>query len=303
MTDHSASALIQLIRLGLERQDLPAGLERWRGDARIDLDTKRSLLAGLRAEHGLLTLLRIGEAVVDAPDDPILAALMGARSAVDLVDRWQRLERYVHSRHRTRIELSEPGRMELTHYNAASGEAPTLEEDALVFGMLVGLFSAIGMTGLQAGPVSESGFAFDGNWKTEPAAGDLSRWRFAWSGEPENAPVLPARRTLSARIGAAVEADPSRAWRAVEVAAMFGSSVRSLQRRLGEEGVSLSQVIGASRSRVAARMLRDTDATLAAIGYRAGYADQAHFGRDFKRLTAMTPAKYRADFRRGAGSG
>lgn len=303
MTDHSASALVQLIRLGLERQGLPAGLERWRGDARIDLATKRSLLTGLRAEHGLLTLLRIGEAVVDAPEDPILAALMGARSAVDLVDRWQRLERYVHSRHRTRIENAEPGGMELTHFNAAGDETPTVEEDALVFGMLVGLFTAIGMTGLRANPVSETGFAYDGGWQAEPATGDLSRWHIAWSGEPEHAPVLPERRTLSARIGAAVEADPSRAWRAAEIASMFGSSVRSLQRRLGEEGGSLSQVIGASRSRVAARMLRDTDAPLAAIGFRAGYADQAHFGRDFKRLTAMTPAKYRADFRRGAESG
>lgn len=303
MTDHSASALLQLIRLGLERQGLPLELKRWRGDARIDLETKRRLLAGIRAEHGLLALLRVGEAVADAPEDPILAALMGARGASDLVDRWQRLERYVHSRHRTRIELSEPGRIELTHYNAVGDEAPTVEEDALVFGMLVGLFAAIGVTGLRAGPVSGAGFSFDDGWQAAPVASDLSRWRFAWSGEPEHAPVLPERRTLSARIGAVVEADPSRAWRAAEIAAMFGSSIRSLQRRLGEEGVSLSQVIGAARSRVAAHMLRDTDAPLAAIGYRAGYADQAHFGRDFKRLTAMTPAKYRADFRRDAASG
>ena len=41
-----------------------------------------------------------------------------------------------------------------------------------------------------------------------------------------------------------------------------------------------------------------SDASLAAIALTAGFSDQSHFSRTFKRLMAMTPAQYRAAFSR-----
>ena len=41
-----------------------------------------------------------------------------------------------------------------------------------------------------------------------------------------------------------------------------------------------------------------SDASLAAIASAAGFSDQSHFSRTFKRLMAMTPAQYRAAFSR-----
>ncbi|HEX5732840.1 MAG TPA: AraC family transcriptional regulator [Blastocatellia bacterium] len=40
-----------------------------------------------------------------------------------------------------------------------------------------------------------------------------------------------------------------------------------------------------------------TDAPLSQIALAAGYCDQAHFSRMFKRVTGMTPAEYRASSR------
>ena len=39
----------------------------------------------------------------------------------------------------------------------------------------------------------------------------------------------------------------------------------------------------------------------AEVGYMCGFADQAHFTRQFKRHTAMTPALYRSEFAGPAG--
>lgn len=52
------------------------------------------------------------------------------------------------------------------------------------------------------------------------------------------------------------------------------------------------------RVEFATRELATTDAPLAVIALAAGFADQSHFTRTFKRLTAMTPAAYRKSVRR-----
>jgi AraC family transcriptional regulator len=48
----------------------------------------------------------------------------------------------------------------------------------------------------------------------------------------------------------------------------------------------------------ACRELCESDASLAAIASAAGFSDQSHFSRTFKRLMAMTPAQYREAFSR-----
>ena len=49
------------------------------------------------------------------------------------------------------------------------------------------------------------------------------------------------------------------------------------------------------RVEFACRELATSRSTLAEVALAAGFADQAHFSKTFKRLTGTTPAKYRAD--------
>ena len=58
-------------------------------------------------------------------------------------------------------------------------------------------------------------------------------------------------------------------------------------------GKSVAQCLTEARIRYAARRLADPAATLAEIALDAGFADQSHFTRVFKRETGMTPGAYR----------
>ena len=58
-------------------------------------------------------------------------------------------------------------------------------------------------------------------------------------------------------------------------------------------GRTVSQCLTEARIRYAARRLSDPGASLADIALEAGFADQSHFTRVFKRETGMTPGAYR----------
>jgi AraC family transcriptional regulator len=59
-------------------------------------------------------------------------------------------------------------------------------------------------------------------------------------------------------------------------------------------GCSVGEYVRRLRVEFASRELSGTDAPLSRIAVEAGFFDQSHFTRTFKRLTGMTPAEYRA---------
>ncbi|WP_382309178.1 helix-turn-helix domain-containing protein [Herbiconiux sp. UC225_62] len=91
----------------------------------------------------------------------------------------------------------------------------------------------------------------------------------------------------------AVETDPD--IRTVEdLAGRFSLGVRSLQ-RLTAEFVGMNPKWLLQRQRLqdaAARLRDDPDADLATVAAELGYADQAHFSRDFARAVGLAPGEY-----------
>jgi AraC-like DNA-binding protein len=77
------------------------------------------------------------------------------------------------------------------------------------------------------------------------------------------------------------------------VARSLGISVRSLRRRLDEEGVSYSGLLNEARATLAKRMLDDPDRSIYETAYAMGFSDPSAFHRAFKRWTGMTPTQYR----------
>jgi AraC-like DNA-binding protein len=93
-----------------------------------------------------------------------------------------------------------------------------------------------------------------------------------------------------------VEGDPT-VQRVGQVCEKFAITERSLQRLTARRiGLSPKWLIQRRRLHEAAERLRDTERPdLARVAADLGYADQAHFGRDWRAVTGVTPGEFAAE--------
>jgi AraC-like DNA-binding protein len=83
--------------------------------------------------------------------------------------------------------------------------------------------------------------------------------------------------------------------RVAQVCERFGLSERALQRLVQRRlGLTPKWLIQRRRLQEAAERLRRSPAGLGEVAALLGYADQAHFTRDFVRVTTMTPGQFAA---------
>lgn len=77
------------------------------------------------------------------------------------------------------------------------------------------------------------------------------------------------------------------------VAKNFGMSVRVLQHKLKEEGVTFSDVLDNVRMELAKSYLAEKHYSIDDISYLVGFSEPSVFRRAFKRWTGMTPGHFR----------
>ncbi|WP_104181856.1 helix-turn-helix transcriptional regulator [Arthrobacter sp. B0490] len=112
-------------------------------------------------------------------------------------------------------------------------------------------------------------------------------------------PLLPVDQEgeLVDRVVALVE-ERSDLLTVAQLCAETGLSERALQRLIHRRlGLTPKWLIQRRRLQEAAERLRTTLGTLAGTAAMLGYADQAHFTRDFSRVTGTTPSKFAAEYR------
>ncbi|NNE89943.1 MAG: helix-turn-helix domain-containing protein [Silicimonas sp.] len=73
----------------------------------------------------------------------------------------------------------------------------------------------------------------------------------------------------------------------------LGMSVRSLHRRLAEDGLNFQTLAEDTRRDLAEGLLKDEKHSLAEIAFLTGFSEQSSFTRAFKRWCGETPASYR----------
>ncbi len=76
-------------------------------------------------------------------------------------------------------------------------------------------------------------------------------------------------------------------------ARLSGTTVRTLQRRLREQGLTYTQLLEGLRHDLAIYLLRDSTTAAATVSQQLGYRDPAIFTRAFRRWTGTTPSKFR----------
>ena len=83
-----------------------------------------------------------------------------------------------------------------------------------------------------------------------------------------------------------------------DLAALAGLSVRAFERRfLQSFHVTPQLYIRRLRIRMACRALVFTDKPIADVAIGCGFADQSHFGHEFRRHTGRTPRSYREHYK------
>jgi AraC-like DNA-binding protein len=186
---------------------------------------------------------------------------------------------------------------------ALDGVRPSAAEDLLIAGLLSGLLMAQGCEGVSLVFVQEDGRVLTVEQAaSRQATPSTDCWRLAWTAEPQRRAasdpaalgVVETRAGgLTRRVLGVLSEDPARAWSLAELASALGHSPRTLQRRLAEDGLSLSLAVANVRIGEACRLLGSTDTSLSLVGLLAGYADPSHFTREFRRRVGMTPTQYR----------
>jgi AraC-like DNA-binding protein len=280
--------------------------------ATVGLDAKRELLTHAVRAGGMECLALLGRGLHRFTHEPVHRALATARDARDLFERWARLERYIHSRHRVQVQALNDGEARLQHVSLRAEQPPHPAEDLVVLGVLVAFLEACGHRGL---------VAWAGEARVYPdcdaamlagaiAKGTSHAWHIEWATRAEPPQVegaAPHRlapdeawpesvKVLFDRIVRRLPAAPGMD----ELAAELGRARRSLQRELRQQGTGFRPMLAEARYRAAGWWLLHGGTALAEVGFLCGYADQSHFTREFRLRSGMTPGDYRRDFRAAA---
>lgn len=304
MEDFAAGAMIRLVRAGLAAQGLALPTLPDGDSAHVPLQAKRGALRAILQTHGPLVVLRISDVAGSLPPDPVSTALTKAPDVADLMDRWARLERFSHSRHRMRFTFETPGRLRLHHVNAKGGPPPEPGETLVVLGLLTQLIERITPTPIRL-VAAETGDVLrqDGDWTGQTVLPD-GTVTFQVAFDPSDKQTSPQAAmgevqgpSLVTRLRGMIRSDPARNWRLGDLAGEAALSQRTLQRRLAAADTHLSRLLSQVRLEAASELLSDApDHGLAEIGFLCGFSDQAHFSRRFKAAVGTAPGRYRKDF-------
>jgi AraC-like DNA-binding protein len=103
----------------------------------------------------------------------------------------------------------------------------------------------------------------------------------------------PGEADLVRQIRAACLNSSTRFPSAKEIAAQLGLSLRTLHRRLAQDGLSYQSLLDDMRRTVAIEFLQNTHLLIDQVAERVGFADATSFRKAFRKWTGHSPTHYR----------
>jgi AraC-like DNA-binding protein len=305
--DFASAAMVRVLLRGMAVQGLrlPVITENLT-QATVALDLKRAVVHAAVEQAGMAVLPLLGQGLHDLAMDPTHLALTSGCSAAALLVRWQRLERFIHSRHRIQLNGLTATSVQVSHTHKHSGPAPLPAEDLVVCGVLCALLEA---NGLQSVRASASGVEIYPNPDADQILQCVRQeqtgtWQLTWESSQEINIELdltvswaqvapPTWSRFSCAVGDRIAKHLPELLSVDAAASEMEMTRRTFQRTLASESLSYQQIQSEVRFRIAGWHLIQSDIPIAEVGFVCGYSDQAHLTRDFNRRMGMPPARYR----------
>ncbi|WP_406734692.1 helix-turn-helix domain-containing protein [Vibrio scophthalmi] len=299
----ASSIMLDILSAGLNKLSLRDLSTCYSHDkAHIPLETKREFVSFVGRRYGLPILLKAGTGVCDFVDTPIGKALLSRSTPHSLLNKWQRLEKYIHSNHY--IVCTFGSTYAQISHQSRGDSSPTIEEDLAVLGVICGLIhyitdSSVTLTLDERG--QQPVFHYPGIVTDKPIEHN-EVWYVHWSRHIPSSDLPPlldiAETNELSSIG--IVAQTKKAIEGVglleanirNTATLMGLSTRSLQRYLNTHNAKFASVLQKVRVHRASHLLLENSLSFAEIGFVCGFSDQAHFNRLFKKWTGMSPKQY-----------
>jgi len=293
--------------MALVRDTVSARVPGLRGD-----EDKTSLLRALAGTHGYWAVVALGRSIRELPTNPVFEAIMAGRDGLAVLERWTRLERFGHSRNRTRgrvLEATDARVRMLVLHEAGDGGPIDPHNDLFVWGLLVGVLERAGCSAVDAALVQEDGTGVPllrggSTASLEALPPHTATLELVWGQRIAN-PRLESPRTASEgdaalppattmeRLRRFLQTDLVHPWRLTECARMLHCSTRQLQRTLSDASTSFREVLQRARVDAALHLLEEHRLSLTDIAFCTGFSDLAHFSRTFRKIHEVPPSAFR----------
>lgn len=107
-----------------------------------------------------------------------------------------------------------------------------------------------------------------------------------------------ALRSVVQKAAAEMQGDLAHRWSLAEIASGLYLSPSQVGRVFNDQiGVPPIALLARLRVREMARLLRESDMTIADIGVRVGWRNRGHAAEQFAKIIGVTPTAYRAEYR------
>jgi AraC-like DNA-binding protein len=264
---------------------------------------KDDLLEHALAVAGPRALLRLGEGLGDLDVIPFAAALSRCPGAAALAESWARLEALMQIEPRTVFERVDARVLAFSRRDAGGGPPP-LRHHLFVAGALWTLLGHQGHQDLTLEVTDSDGHSWAVAGGPDrairgplPEARRARRWtlyaheRSPSTGQEPPGGEGPRELPWPTRVCRQLSFDERPSLK--QLARRLGTSSRTLQRRLAEQGLRFQTLTRTNRVHEAARRLLDTEQPITQVAMDTGFSDSAHLTREFRRVTGVTPSGFR----------
>jgi AraC-like DNA-binding protein len=268
-------------------------------EATLAEEEHNSLLKLLLSSHGAESVLSAGHGLGLSGDNPILHMLASCSEHAELFEVYERLEPLFHLGNKT-IHTMIPNGAHIRHVPRLS-QSIHIAESLFICGAQIGMLERIGCTQVHAlfdetvvvRPTEHTNKQSQQSISMNNKAIRLSNtWKLTWTSSPSRHRI-EAGPSFSRDVERLILEQPARRWKLELVGEVFGTSTRSVQRRLQQESVKFADLLVRTRTNAAEQYLARTSIPINEISLLCGFSDQSHLNAATRRLKGTTPLQIR----------